>query len=79
MAEQRSRPCGHFGSIEFELLQILQGRREGNWPRFSRFALVWRPTLKLTQPDSSAKAKFSEHRDGYRSTGLTGETLDCRI
>ena len=26
MAEQRICLCGHFGSIEFELLQILQGR-----------------------------------------------------
>jgi hypothetical protein len=24
-AKQRRNPCGHFGSFEFELLQILQG------------------------------------------------------
>jgi hypothetical protein len=40
MAEQRIRLCGHFGSVEFEQLQILQGRHRGKQVRFLHGAAV---------------------------------------
>jgi hypothetical protein len=40
VAEQRRRLCGHGGSFEFELLQILQVTVGGKWARFPQHKAI---------------------------------------
>ena len=80
LAKQRIRLCGHFGSIEFELLQILQGRRRDKWTRFPAFGPGGAQRFALVHNFQTAQRNERlPGRDAQSGTALSWPNYYCTI